>query len=319
MKYCLYKKDKLLIFQKIDHHFLIKDRDDLIKEVESNKVKSRTIHYKECIARLEYFSELPHKNNVYLTKLNFIRNNMVHFEYSYDKKEIRKLLISHIYNFINDLVLELELKLQDFLDEEYIEELEGLKKTIDDEIKHNLKLKIATSKKHYFKELTEEEREQKKSTVVYTKKRFDEEVKCPACENDALLQKKIQLTREPLETYERIRRNIILKDLSCHHCGLNITDYDQLRILFIDKEKVLRSLVSPYDCPEDCPDYDCPDDCPPDDCPEEDCPDDCPDDCPEEDCPDDCPDDCPPDDCPEEDCPDDCPPDDCPEEDCPND
>ncbi len=278
MKYYLQSKDKRLIFRKINRQVLLHGRDDLIKKLDSNNLKPDTISYNECMSFLEFFSELPNKNKRYLSQLGWLRNNCVHHEYSYDIKETRKLLISYIYRYINDLVSELELQLQDFISKKYIEPLNKFKQTIDNEIEQNYLEKVAAAKKHYFDELNEEEQKQKKSTVDYTKdkKRIDEIVQCPACKNDALLRKKIQVIREPFETYAVIKRTLVLKDLSCYHCGLNITGYDQLKLQFSDKEKSLRSSISYYDCPVDCPD-----DCPPDDCPDDCPPDDCPDDCPE--------------------------------------
>ena len=305
MKYYLHKKDKLLIFHKINHHFLLKERDDLIKNVKSKKARSNTIPFSECLIILEYFSELPDRNRVYLNRLNDFRNNMVHYEYYYSQNKIWKLLISHIYQFINDLVSELELNLQDFLKERYIGSLDRFKKSIDDKIRDDYLRKIEAAKKHYFDELTAEERAQKEETKDYTRKKYDDIVTCPACKNPALLRKIKKSEIESFESHEIFKQNLILKELSCHYCGLNITDYDQLRLDFSDKEVNLPDVLIPQDCPDDCPE-----DCPEEDCPEEDCPDDCPEDCPEEDCPEE--------DCPEEDCPDDCP-EDCPEEDCPDD
>ncbi|GAG39419.1 unnamed protein product [marine sediment metagenome] len=198
------------------------------------------------------------------------------------------------------------LDLNKFLLERNIVSLNNYKSTIDDEIKQNYQAKIESARKHYFVALTEDDRIQKDNTAEgYTKGKSDILVKCPACEKDALLRRKIQRTQEMLQgVYITIKRDLILKDLSCYYCGLNITDYDQLKLEFKDKEKSLRDVRIAYDCP----DYDCPDDdCPDYDCPDVDCPDvDCPDyDCPDVDCPDvDCPDvDCPDDDCPDDDCP----------------
>jgi len=309
MKYYLRKKDKLLIYRKITYKSILNKRNDLIKELDYKN--DHTISYTDCIIRLEYFSKLPEKNKNYLTQLDHIRNGCVHFEYSYDEKELRKLLISHIYQFICDVIIEMGLKPKDFIPEKHLDTLGKLKNTIDDEIKQSYYAKIAAAKKHYNEELSQEEREQKAQTEDYTKKHYDIIVACPACGKNALLRKKIQSTRELLRSFVVIKRDLILRDLSCHYCGLSITDYDQLRLEFKDKEKSLQKVI--YDYPDDCP-TDCPDDYP-DDCPT-DCPDDYPDDCPT-DCPDDYPDDCPID-CPD-DYPDDCPtdyPDDCPD-DCP--
>ena len=94
-----------------------------------------------------------------------------------------------------------------------------------------------------------------------------------------------------------MNRALILRNLSCHYCGLSITDYDQLKLKFKDKEKSLRKAIY-HHYQEDSPEYyDCPE--PPDDCYGGDCPEP-PDDCYGGDCPE------PPDDCYECDCPDDC-------------
>ena len=308
MKYYLRKKDRLLILQKINYHFLLSERTDLIKNVNSGKAKANTISYNDCIKILEHFSHLPNDYTAYLKQLNDQRNDCVHYQYSYNQKELRKLLIFHIYQFICELILEMELEPKEFILEKYTSSLDKLKETIDDEIKHSYYEKIEAAKKHYFEELTEPERKEKVETEDYTKRKIDIIVKCPACRNNALLRKKIQHTIEEFVHYARIKQDLILKDLSCHYCGLSITDYDLLKLDFKDEERSLREIISYNDCPDDCPPEDCPDyeDCP-DDCPPEDCPDyeDCPDDCPPEDCPDyeDCPDDCPPEDCPDyEDC-----------------
>ena len=300
MKYYLRKKDKLLIFQKINYHFLLSERTDLIKNVDSKKVKANTISYNECIKILEHFSRLPNNYIAYLNQLNDQRNYCVHYQYSYNQKKLRKLLISHIYQFICELISEMGLELKEFILENYTDSLGKFKDTIDDEIKHSYYEKIEAAKKHYFEELTETERNEKVETEDYTKRKIDIIVKCPACENNALLRKKIQSTSEEFVHYARVKRDLILKDLSCHYCGLSITDYDLLKLDFKDEERSLRDIISYDDWPpEDCPLEDCPpEDCPPGDCPPEDCP---PEDCPPEDCP---PEDCPPEDCPDyDDCP----------------
>ena len=314
MKYYLKTKDKFLILQKINHHNLLNDRDDLIREVEPKKFTNYTISYNDCIDRLEYFSQHPSNYIVYLKQLNEKRNECVHYEYSYNVKELRKLLISHIYQFICDLILEMKLEINEFILDKYIDTLNTLKDTINDEIKQGYYAKIEGAKKHYFEELTEEERKQKINAEDYTQRKIDTLVKCPACGNNALLRKKIQHIHETAKKHDIIKRDLILEDLSCHHCGLNINDYDQLKPIFKDEERPLKSQIFYYDCPDDCPDYDCPDDCGPEDCPDDCGPEDCPDDCGPEDCPDDCgPEDCP-DDCGPEDCPDDCGPEDCPDD-----
>jgi len=280
MKYYLRRKDELLIYHKITYKKILNKRNDLKKNV---KLKdSKTISYLECIRILEYFSELPEKNSKYLNQLRYKRDGCVHFEYLYDKKELRKLLIYHIYQFICDLILEMGLDLKTFIPESKIVSLDNYKDTIDDEIKQNYYEKIESAKKHYFEELTEDDRVQKAKTEDYTKRKSDIIVKCPACGKNALLRKKIQRTKELFrDNYITMKRDLILRDLSCHYCGLSITDYDQLKLEFKDKEKSLRDIRIYYDWRDDCPDDwrdDCLDDCPDDW--RDDCLDDCPDDCP---------------------------------------
>jgi len=326
MKYYLKKQNKLLIFYKnITPHFLLNERDDLKKAIDLKKAKANTITYNECRDILEFFSHLPNRDSVYLRKLNNQRNDCVHYQYSYIEKELRRLLISHIYQFICDLIFEMELDIKDFISEDIILSMNNLKDTIDKEIEHSCQIKIEAAKNHYYKELTEVDRDQKADSEDYVKRKFDKIVKCPACENNSLLRKVIQHDGELFIDQVAIKRKLILKDLSCHYCGLNITDYDQLKLKFESEERSLPNqiLIYPDDCaPDDCAPDDCaPDDCAPDDCAPDDCaPDDCaPDDCAPDDCaPDDCaPDDCAPDDCAPDDCaPDDCAPDDCAPDDC---
>ena len=259
MKYYLRKKDKLLIFQKINHHFLLSERTDLIKNVDSNKAKANTISYMECIKILEHFSHLPNDYIKYLNQLNDQRNYCVHYQYSYDQRKLRKLLIAHIYQFICELISEMGLELKEFILEKYTRSLDKLKDSIDDEIRHSYYEKIEAAKKHYFEELTEPEREEKVKTEDYTERPNDIIAKCPACGNNALLRMKIQHTSEEFVHYARIKRDLILKDLSCHYCGLSIADYDQLKLDFKNEERSLReSIISYDDCPDDCPTEDCP-------------------------------------------------------------
>ncbi|MBN1807403.1 MAG: hypothetical protein JW837_19305 [Sedimentisphaerales bacterium] len=297
MKLYLQRQNRLLILPKVDHLALIKESTNVRKDINLEKVNfSKTITYDDCIIRLGFFSVLPETSKVHLQKLNYYRNHCVHYEFYFDRKEIRRLLISHIYQFIRDLIIEMKLTVNDFINQKYITSLDIYKKNIDDEIKNNLIEIIEVAKKHYFDELTSEEREQKKSTESYTLDKFDKNVSCPACDNNALLQKKVIYSEDQYDP-SILSKETILKELSCHYCGLHIRDYDQLRMQFTDEEEVITKIKVPTDCPDDCP-TDCPDDCPTD-CPD-DCPTDCPDDCPT-DCPDDCPTDCP------DDCPTDCP------------
>ena len=293
MKHYLQKKNRLLILPKVDHLALIKESEDVRKDIKVEKVDfSKTITYEDCIVRLEFFSALPETSKVHLKKLNYYRNRCVHYEFRFDRKEIRRLLISHIYQFIHDLIIELKLTVNDFINQKYIISLNKYKKSIDDEIKNDLIEKIEIAKKHYLEELTADEREQKKSTESYTLHEYDKKVSCPACDNNALLRKKVIYSENQNEP-SILSKEIILKELSCHYCGLHIKDYDQLRMQFTDEEKVIKKFRVPTDCPDDCADYDCADDCADYDCPD-DCADyDCADDCADYDCADDCADDCP--------------------------
>ncbi len=245
MKYYLKKIDEVLIYKKPTYKTFIRERTDLKKKVKLDN--EDTISYMKCIEILEYFSELPGKNKNYLKTLNFKRGGCSHFEYFYDEKELRKLLISHIYQFICDLIIEMGLEIKHFIPESYVSSLDRYKTTIDDEIKQEYQNKIEIAKRHYFEELTTSEREQKTNTEDYTQERIDEIVKCPACRNNALLKKKVQRTSERIRIKIIISRDLILKDLSCHHCGLNITDYDQLKIEFKDKEKSLMIITIDVD------------------------------------------------------------------------
>ena len=284
MKYYLKRKDECLIYEKITYKTILHKRNDLIK-IEKLK-HSKTISYMKCISILEYFSELPKKNSKYLNQLHYKRNSCVHFEYSYDEKEFRKLLISHIYEFICGLISEMGLVLNTFIPESNLISLNNYKKDIDDEVKQDYYAKIESARKHYFNELTQLEQKQKAETEDYTKGGFDKIVKCPACEKNSLLRRKIQRTQELLsEDYIIMKRELILRDLSCYYCGLTITDYDQMKLEFKDEEKSLRKAIY-HHYPDDCPEYDdCPE--PPEDCYGNDCPEpsedlydrDCPDDC----------------------------------------
>lgn len=277
MKYYLREKDKKLIFKNIDYKCILYERGDLIKEVKCKTGTLNTITFEDCINILQYFSKLPEAYNEYLKKLNNQRNDCIHFEYWYVEKELRKLLISNIYEFICMLISEMKLDIKTFILQEHIIHLDKLKHTIDDEIGQKYYRIILVAIKHYFKELTADERKQKAESVHYEKNVFDEEVECPACGNKALLRKEIRYSPELLENKEVITQNLILKDLSCHHCALSITDYDLLKLVFKDKEKALPNLISYHNIPDDCAPDDCaPDDCAPDDCAPDDCaPDDC--------------------------------------------
>lgn len=308
MKYYLRKKDELLIYQKLDYKQLLMSRSDLVKK--PPKVPIHTIEYSECIARLEFFSKT---DTAGLEKLEHERNIRVHYEYDCNPDELKQFLVSRVYAFISSFAPEAGLELKEILKDTYIESLDRLRKVIDDAIARTLHEKIEVSKNHYFEELTDQERQEKAGMEDYTLGPHSKKVKCPACQNEAMLSRKEMRTSESHARLTIIRRRLELEKLTCHYCGLLIDQPSELRILFAAEEGPLRPqmLVDPDDCPdEDC--MDCPDDC--NDCPDEDCMD-CRDDCPDEDCMD-CRDDCPDEDC--MDCPDDCA--DCPDDcnDCPD-
>jgi hypothetical protein len=288
MKLYLKSKDENLIYSKIDQFVLMYKRTDLIKEVPPKKERLKTIIFSDCIDFLSYFQTIPEPE---LQKLNSIRNNCVHYEYTVYKHEIKKILIGYIYPFIKGLVEALGLSLTNFINENCIESLERLKRHIDDEMNNKFIEKIEIAKKHYYDELNQDERNEKKKYQSYDLSEPTYKITpCPACKNDSLLKIHLKITSEAHERFSIIRKNLVLKDLTCHHCGLIIDERDLLLLQYVAEEKSLSDkVVYHYDCPEnDCPEDDCPeDDCPEDDCPEYDCPeDDCPeDDCPEDDCP----------------------------------
>ena len=142
----------------------------------------------------------------------------------------------------------MKLDVNDFINQEYISSLDKYKKSIDDETKNDLIGRIEIAKKHYWEELTEDEREQKKTTESYTLYKFDKKVSCPACENYALLGKKVIYSEDHNEP-SVLSKEIVLREFSCHYCGLNIKDYDQLRMQFIDEEQVIAKFHMPDDCP----------------------------------------------------------------------
>lgn len=131
MKYYLIKKEKLLIFNKINYQFLLSERNDLIQKVNPNDVNCHTISYDGCIKILGYFSNLTIKYNNELTQLNKQRNDCVHYEYSYNEEELRKLLIYYIYQFICDLISEMGLELKEFILEKYSIPLHIFKPKLD--------------------------------------------------------------------------------------------------------------------------------------------------------------------------------------------
>jgi len=284
MKQCLKSKDKLLIFKKISFNLYVEERKDLIKKIKTEKIERETISFRECQKRLEIFSDIPNRDSAYLSTLNWIRNEVVHSEYSFEKKELRILLISHIFRFIKDLSIDMSLNLFDFIEEKNIQSLESFKKSIDNKIETDYYKAIEVAKKHYFKELNEDERKQKKKLEEYPRSRHDKIVICPACQNNALLKMHIVVERDYKEFHIEVIQTSKLISLSCLHCGLHIKNSDQLRIIFGKEEKTNVIKLSHQRFSTDWPD-DCPDDC------YDDCPDDCPDDC-YDDCPDDCPDDC---------------------------
>ena len=308
MKYYLKEKNQFIIYDKIDHELLLYGNKDLIKVIKK-VYPPNTIKWFNCIDLLGYFSKLPGQYLGELKKLNGLSNSRKHFEYYSTNKDSKKLLIAYVYPFIKGLLSELNLNVIDFIKKDYVvSTLEKYKANIDNDVMHKLIEKIARAKNHYFEELTEEERIQKTATQDYRIIKKDKLILCPACKKDALLSRSLSLMQEDAETSSVIKRKIIISQFSCHHCGLNITNYDQLKYEFKEEEEVLSDvLVGQFletfrahpddncDCPNDCDDdCDCPSDC------DNDCPMDCDDDC---DCPSDCDDDCP------MDCDDDC---DCP-------
>ena len=168
MKYYLEKKDKLLIFENIDENVLLQNRDDLIQKI--NKKPIKTISFSKCRILLSYFSSLESKNSKYLKELNNCRNSCVHHEFWYYENKIRKLLFSHIYQFICELIEEMGLETKEFISESQKESLDIFKDTIDHEIKHLCHLKIVGAKNHYYRELTDIERKQKKIMKIMPKK-----------------------------------------------------------------------------------------------------------------------------------------------------
>jgi|GEM_PF-6312523 len=328
MKIYLMQKDRSLIYQKMDYTVILIDRTDTLKKI----TRPNTVNFGECMLRLSHFSALPGQYGVHLRKLNDLRNAYVHFQYYTNHKKVKILLIVHIFEYVAFLIKEMGLEIDLFLKAGIVTSLNRLKASIDSQTKSSFYEKVEIAKSHYFEELTLQERDQKQNTEDYNVRKIDKIVTCPACQQRALLKREILQQVEPDIDFAVIKRRLILKELACHHCGLNVTEYEELILEFGNEEASLRDqrIITYYadedcpDCPdEDCPDEDCPD-CPDGDCPDEDCPD-CPDeDCPDEDCPDcpdgDCPDedcpDCPDEDCPDEDCPD-CPDGDCPDEDCP--
>ncbi len=281
MKYYLREKDHALIYAKPDYRTFIQKRKDLVKSIKS---PSKTIEFSGCIDRIKYFTRTIERHEGILQDLNHERNVRVHYEYTCNNNDIRRLLVGGIYEFILELVEEIGFGLSKIMDKELIEALNRKKKVIDDDIKNRLLEKIEKAKHHYYKELSEEERVQKKATK-YKKGKYDEILTCPACSQLALLTLKAETTSEQRSWSTFMRRRLRLKELSCLFCALYIDELDELRSMYGRNEVTLEEFIVP-DFPKDCPD-DCYDDCPDEDC-IEDCPDeDCMEDCPDDDCPDD--------------------------------
>lgn len=120
MKYYLREKDKLLIFQDVEFQCLIYKRKDTIKPVKLKNGKAKTITFDECIDILKYFAKLPEAYSEYLKKLNNQRNYCVHYQYWYIENELRKLLISNIYEFICKLIIEMKLNINYFILQDHI-------------------------------------------------------------------------------------------------------------------------------------------------------------------------------------------------------
>ena len=130
---------------------------------------------------------------------------------------------------------------------------------------HKILKKTVLARKHFFDELTDEERLQKNTAQNYTKNKYDKLITCPACKNDALLRRTLKRTLSILQEGESLIVNtkIVIAEFSCHYCGLNFTNYDQLKYQFKEEEDILPdSVVRHYadDCDCDCPEED--DDCP---------------------------------------------------------
>jgi len=168
MKYYLREKNKILIIQNIDYQCLIYGRGDLVKPLEPKIGK--TISFDECINILKYFSKLPETYSEPLRKLNNLRNACVHYEFWYVEEELRKLLISNIYEFIFKLISEMNLNPKDFILHHHINHLDKFKHAIDDPIRQKYYRIIQAAIKHYFTELTADERKQKSKLVHYKKK-----------------------------------------------------------------------------------------------------------------------------------------------------
>jgi transposase-like protein len=182
-----------------------------------------------------------------------------------------------VYAFVSTFATEAGLHLRDILKETYIESLDKLRKVIDDQIARSFHEKIEKAKHHYYEDLTDQERQEKAGTEDYTLGSQSKKLKCPACQQEAMLSLKEIRRSEPHPRFTVIRRRLELEKLTCHYCGLLVDKPDELRTLFADEEVSLRSNV--HIDPDDCPDADCPDDC--EDCPEADCRDDCQEDCPD--------------------------------------
>ena len=282
MKYYLRKKDKLLIFQKLDYKRVLTGRSDLMGRADVVKklsdVSDHTIEYSDCVTRLEFFTKTDFSS---LEELNRVRNSWVHYEYDYSPDELKRFLVSRVYAVVSAFTAEAGLDLKDILKGTYIESLDKLRKVIDDDIARSFHEKIEKAKHHYYEDLTEQEQQEKAGTEDYTLGSHSKRLKCPACQQEAMLSLKEIRTSELHPRFALIKRRLELEKLECHYCGLLVDEPDELRARFADEEVSLRPYVR-----GDCPDEDCAD-CP-DDCPDEDCAD-CRDDCPDEDCAD-CPD-----------------------------
>ena len=188
---------------------------------------------------------------------------------------LKSARLQYIIMLIKEMGLDIDL----FLKAGIVTSLNRLKASIDSQTKNSLYEKVEIAKSHYFEDLTPEEREQKKNTEDYSVGKSDKIVTCPACQQNALLKRKIQQQVDPDFGFVVLKRRLILEGLACHYCGLNITEYEELILEFGNEEASLpdkKMLLSDPDA--DCPDADCPDeDCPDEDCPDADCPDaDCP-------------------------------------------
>ncbi len=284
MKLYLLTQNRFLVYEHLDH-FLILSETEGVKENKKDAIKKKakmnTISFSKCIDLMDCFLEI---SAIDVNNLNNMRNNCVHFEFVIYKSAIRKLLVSKTYPLIKQISNSLGEDISSYLDNSAT--LDAWCTKINDDIHSKYIQLIAAAKKHYDDDLTEKDRQEKRQYENYTVRKNDKRVVCPACENTALLERKVVYTTDEDEGIQQTTKSVVLKNLSCHYCGLVVNQRDQLLIGFSGEENTsttttISSFFSNYDCPDD---YDCPSDCAPEDCPDDY---DCPSDCAPEDCPDD--------------------------------